>query len=66
MVFDQFFAPAKPALPPSMAVVASKVGERGQIFTILRRLVVLRNEKSGEFGPLSRRRSRIIHNPTAS
>jgi hypothetical protein len=49
-----------------MVFVASKVGERGQIFTILRRIVVLRNEESGKFGPLSHRRSRIIHNPTAS
>ena len=30
------------------------------MITILRRIVVLRNEKSGTFGPLSRRRSRII------
>gem|GEM_PF-6996035 len=49
-----------------MVPVASTVGEREQIFTISRRIVSLRNEKSGKFGPLSRRRSRSIHNPTAS
>ena len=35
------------------------VGEREQIVTISRRIVILRNEKSGKFGPLSHRRSRI-------
>jgi len=49
-----------------MGFVASKVGERVKIFAILRRLVSLRNEESEKFGPLSHRRSRIIHNLTAS
>jgi len=32
---------------------------RGQIFTILRRMVGLRNEKSGKYGPHSQRRSKF-------
>ncbi len=42
------------------------VGERGQIFPDLRRIVGLCNENRGEFGPLSHFRSRFIHNPTGS
>ncbi len=39
-----------------MVPVASKVGEWVQIFMILRRIMRLRNEKSGRFGSLSHRR----------
>ena len=39
---------------------SEKVGNRGQIFTILRRIVVLFAEKSGEYGPIPRFRSRSI------
>jgi hypothetical protein len=35
-------------------IVASMVGERAQRFTISRRIVVLCNEISGNYGPLSR------------
>jgi len=63
-------------------IVASMVGERVQGFTISRRIVVLCNEISGNYGPLSRQRttagmqevvqrreqlsSRSILNPTGS
>jgi hypothetical protein len=42
------------------------VGEREQIFTISRSIVILRNEKSGKYGPLSHQRSRSILSPTGS
>ena len=45
---------------------SEKVGERGQMFPDLRRIVGLCNENPGIFGPLSHLRSRFIHNPTAS
>ncbi len=45
---------------------SEEVGERGQMFPFLRRIVGLCNEKMGIFGPLSHLRSRFIHNPTAS
>jgi hypothetical protein len=35
-----------------MGGVTSKMRERAKIFTILRRIVGLRNDKSGEFWPL--------------
>ena len=47
-------------------IVASMVGERAQRFTISRRIVVLCNEISGNYGPLSRLRSRSILDPTGS
>ncbi len=40
------------------------VGERGQILLDLRRIVDLCHSNPGKFGPLSRFRSRFIHNPT--
>jgi hypothetical protein len=46
--------------------MASMAGEREQIFTISRRIVILRNKESGKYGPLSRQRSRLtptLHNP---
>ena len=42
------------------------VGERGQFFSDLRRIVDLCNKNRGEIGPLSHFRSRFIHNPTGS
>ena len=45
---------------------SEEVGERAQMFPVLRRIVGLCNEKTGIFGPLSQLRSRFIHNPTAS
>jgi len=38
-------------------IVAGMVGEREQIFTISRRMVILRNEKSGTYGPRSHQRT---------
>lgn len=38
--------------------VAGMVGQRAEIFTILRHIVVLGNEKSGKFMPVSHPRSR--------
>ncbi len=49
-----------------MGIVASKVGNRGQFFDLLRRIVDLFNEKDRKNGPISHRRSRFFHNPTAS
>ncbi len=45
---------------------SEEVGERGQMFPVLRCIVGLCNEKTGIFGPLSHLRSRFIRNPTAS
>jgi len=45
---------------------SEEVGERGQMFPVLRRIVDLCNEKTGIFGPTSQLRSRFIHNPTGS
>ena len=42
------------------------VGERGQFFPHLRRIVGLYNENAGKIGPLSHFRSRFSHNPTTS
>ena len=42
---------------------SEEVGERGQMFPVLRRIVDLCNEKTGIFGPISQLRSRFIHNP---
>ena len=39
---------------------SEKVENRGQIFTILRCIVVLFAEKSGKYGPILRFRSRLI------
>ena len=47
-------------------IVASMAGEQEQSFTISRRIVVLCNEISGIYGPLSRQRSRSILSPTGS
>jgi hypothetical protein len=47
-------------------IVASMMGEHEQMVTISRRIVYLRNEKSGAFGPLSHQRSRLILSPTGS
>ncbi len=47
-------------------IVASMMGEREQMVTILRRIVDLRNDKSGTFGLLSHRRSRLMLSPTGS
>jgi hypothetical protein len=38
-------------------IVASRVGERAQSFTISRRIVVLCNEIARNYGPLSRQRT---------
>ena len=45
---------------------SEKAGERGQFLPDSRRIVGLCNENRGEIGPLSRLRSRFIHNPIAS
>jgi hypothetical protein len=50
----------------AMGDCSEEVGERVQIFTILRRIVGLCNEKLGIFAPLSLFRSRFIHSPTGS
>ena len=49
-----------------MGFVARREGNRAHFFDLLRRIVVLRNEKDRKNEPVSHRRSRIIHNPTAS
>ena len=49
-----------------MGFVARRVGNRVQFFDLLRRIVALRNEKERKNAPVSHRRSRIIHSPTAS
>jgi hypothetical protein len=51
-----------------MGFVTRRVGNRGQFFDLLRRIVVLvlRNEKDRKNAPISHCQSRIIHNPTAS
>jgi hypothetical protein len=45
-------------------IIASMVGERAQRFQIVRRKAGLWNEKSRNYGPLSRRRNGLIPNPT--
>ncbi len=45
---------------------SEKVGERGQIFLYLRRIVDLCNENPGIFRPPAHLRSGFMHNPTAS
>ncbi len=47
-----------------MGLVVRRMENRADIFDILRRIVVLRNEKDRKNQPISYRRSRIIHNPT--
>ncbi len=49
-----------------MGFVTRRVGNRVDFFALLRRIVVLRNEKERKNTPISRCHSRIIHNPTAS
>ncbi len=49
-----------------MGFVARRLVNRVHFFDLLRRIVVLRNEKERKNAPISQRRSRIIHNPTAS
>jgi hypothetical protein len=46
-------------------IVASRAGKRGQIVLISRRIAGLCNEKSGQYGPLLRRRSRVIPGPAS-
>ena len=47
-------------------IVASMMGEREQMVTILRVIVGLCNDKSGTFRPLSHRRSRLMPGPTGT
>ncbi len=49
-----------------MGFVVRRVGHRADLFDLLRRIVVLRNEKDRKNQPMFRRRSRIIHNLAAS
>ncbi|MCK5188965.1 MAG: hypothetical protein KAR12_02795, partial [Methylococcales bacterium] len=49
-----------------MGFVARRVGNRAHFFDLLRRIVVLRNEKDRKNEPVSHRRSRIISSRTAS
>ncbi len=49
-----------------MGFVTRRVGNRVDFFALLRRIVVLRNEKERKNTPISRCRSRIIHDLTAS
>ena len=45
---------------------SEEVGERGEMFPELRRIVGLCNENPGIFRPFSHLRSKFIHDPTAS
>jgi hypothetical protein len=49
-----------------MGFVTRRVGNQGQFFDLLRRIVVIRNEKDRKNAPVSHCQSRIIHNPTTS
>ena len=49
-----------------MGFVARRVGNRAHFFDLLRRIVVLRNEKDRKNELVSHRCSRIIHNLTVS
>ncbi len=62
---DRFVAPAKPALAPSMAVVAR--GSEFEVnFSMVRRILVVFNENQGEIGPKSAYPQQAFYSRTGS